>query len=105
MNVLEFDSIEKSFSGRKILSSVYMQCRTGTVTALLGRNGSGKSTLMQIVFGSMAGDFESVRINKRALNSAKGKMQHIGYLSQSPLLPKSLLVRAALHDFQIDPEV
>jgi ABC-type lipopolysaccharide export system ATPase subunit len=101
MNVLEFDSVEKSFFGRKILSSIHMQCATGNVVALLGRNGTGKSTLFQIVFGSLDGDYQSVRLNKQPLLSNKNRMARIGYLPQGHLLPRSLKVQDALHDFKI----
>ena len=36
-DVLEFDSVELSFDGRRILSGVYMQCRQGEVVGLLGK--------------------------------------------------------------------
>ena len=56
MNVLEFDSLYLEFGPKRVLSSIYMKCETGKITALLGRNGSGKSCLMKIVFGALDSD-------------------------------------------------
>jgi ABC-type multidrug transport system ATPase subunit len=103
--ILEFDSIEKSFSDRKILSSVYMRCDTGQAVALLGRNGAGKSTLMQIVFGSLSGDCQSIRVNRSPLLNAQSQMKCIGYLPQGRLLPLDISVKRTLLDFRIEPDV
>jgi ABC-type multidrug transport system ATPase subunit len=100
--ILEFDSIEKSFDSRIILSSVYMKNEVGKVTGLLGRNGSGKSTLMKIVFGSMLTSIKSVRINKAHL-TGNLKQKLIGYLPQSNWLPLQLTAQLALNHFGIAP--
>lgn len=63
MNKLETDSVHLSFDGRKILSNVYLKCQTGDVVGVIGRNGSGKSCLMKIIFGSLQGENQSVRVN------------------------------------------
>jgi ABC-type lipopolysaccharide export system ATPase subunit len=105
MMTLEFDGIEKSFLERKILSSIYMRCDTGSVIALLGRNGAGKSTLMQIVFGSLSADSQSIRLNRCPLLNAGSLMKHIGYLPQQRMLPFGIPVKRALRDFGIEADV
>lgn len=42
---------------------MYLKCETGEVVGLLGRNGSGKSSLMKIIFGTLRGESQSVRLN------------------------------------------
>src|SRR4051812_10014584 len=96
MNTLDFDSIELSSDERKILSSIYMKCETGKVAGLLGRNGSGKSCMMKVVFGSMASDFKSVRINGERLPDNYLSKRIISYLPQENLIPSFITVRTAL---------
>lgn len=63
MNKLEVDSIQLSFDGRKILSNIYLQCKTGDIIGILGRNGSGKSSLLKVIFGSLKAENQFVRYN------------------------------------------
>ena len=63
--LLRADSIGKSYRGRKVLSSAYVQAETGVVTALVGRNGSGKSTLLGIAAGWLAADSGMVEFRGR----------------------------------------
>ena len=63
MNVLEVDSVTLSFGQRKVLTDVYLKCEIGDIVGLVGRNGSGKSSLLKIIFGTLQGDHQSVRLN------------------------------------------
>lgn len=49
--LLEIKNVSKSFSGVKVLNSVNLSVKKGTVHALMGENGAGKSTLMKCLFG------------------------------------------------------
>jgi len=99
---LEFDSIEVSFGGHKLLSSIYMVCTVGKITGLLGRNGCGKTTLMKIVFGAMPVDQKSVRVNGRSLGLNYLSERLISYLPQSDLIPPYFTVRKAFLLFGVD---
>ncbi|HMJ67424.1 MAG TPA: ATP-binding cassette domain-containing protein [Cyclobacteriaceae bacterium] len=101
---LEFDSLMLSFDGRPILSNVSIKCNTGEIVGLLGRNGSGKSSLMQVVFGSLAGDYKSVRINGKSLHGNYIKEKHIAYLPQDSLIPDYVRVDKALTLFGLREE-
>ena len=63
MDKLEIDGVTLMFSGRTILNDIYLQCKTTEIVGILGRNGTGKSCLMKMIFGSMKGEHQSVRIN------------------------------------------
>lgn len=63
MNSLHIDSITKSFGEKKILQDVYLSCETGKIASILGRNGCGKSTLFQIIFGTLKGDTQYIKLN------------------------------------------
>jgi ABC-type (unclassified) transport system, ATPase component len=101
-SILEFDSIFLEFDLNRVLSSVAMKCQVGEVVGLLGRNGSGKSCLMRVVFGSMASEFKSVRINGQPLTGNYLRERLISYLPQQSLIPSYLTVRAALKFFEVN---
>jgi lipopolysaccharide export system ATP-binding protein len=91
-NVLEIDSVLKSFDGRRILSDIYLKCETGDIIGMLGRNGSGKSTLLKILFGAMATDHKYIKINGIAYNKPFKTIGLISYLPQHPFLLQHLSV-------------
>jgi ABC-type multidrug transport system ATPase subunit len=99
---LEFDSLELSFRGQRVLSGIYMKCETGNVVGLLGRNGSGKSCLMKIVFGAMASDYRFVRIDGKSLGNNYIRQRLISYLPQDSLIPNHVSVKKAFDLFQIN---
>ncbi|MBL3656282.1 ATP-binding cassette domain-containing protein [Fulvivirga sediminis] len=83
MDKLEIDGVSLSFSGRTILNNIYLQCQTGEIIGLLGRNGSGKSSLMKMIFGSLKGDHQSVRINGRYHEQAFSEPKTIHFMPQN----------------------
>jgi ABC-type multidrug transport system ATPase subunit len=101
-NILEFDSLELSFEGRKILSGIYMQCQQGEVVGLLGRNGSGKSSVMKVVFGTLNADHKSVRVNGVPLLGDYIQKRIIAYLPQDKLIPSYVSLRTAFSLFNVD---
>lgn len=50
-NILELDSISKTFPGVKALNEVKFNLRAGEVHALIGENGAGKSTFIKVITG------------------------------------------------------
>jgi ABC-type multidrug transport system ATPase subunit len=103
-HLLEFDSLELSFRGQRVLSGIYMICETGNVVGLLGRNGSGKSCLMKIVFGAMSSDYRFVRIDGKSLGNNYIRQRLISYLPQDSLIPNHVSVKKAFDLFQINVE-
>jgi ABC-type multidrug transport system ATPase subunit len=101
-NILEFDSLDLSFDGRKILSGIYMVCQTGEVVGLLGRNGSGKSSLMKAVFGILGVEHKSVRVNGVPLQGDYNQKRIIAYLPQGKLIPSYVSLRTAFSLFKVD---
>ena len=101
---LEFDSIMLEFEMHRVLSAVHMACNTGEVVGVLGRNGSGKSCLMRIVFGSMAAQSKSVRIDGQYLTGDYMRKKRIAYLPQHDLLPDSITFATALNLFGVKAE-
>jgi ABC-type lipopolysaccharide export system ATPase subunit len=101
-HTLEADGIQLSFSGRKILTDVYMKCETGRITGILGRNGEGKSCLMQIIYGTLPLDIKSVRFDGEYVGKAHTRNDLLAYLPQFNFIPKRLTVSRVLTDFELD---
>ena len=102
-HVLEADSIMVELGGRKLLSDIYLQCRTGEVVGLLGRNGTGKSTLLKVLFGTQAAPDRSIRIDGQHHSPAALRGRWITYLPQHSFLPANLSVRQIVHITIPDP--
>lgn len=110
-SILEIDSVRKEYSGRVILSDIYLKCKTGDIIGLFGRNGTGKSTLLKIVFGIEEADNKFVKVDDEVLGIQSKASQDVSYLSQDTFLPNHLtvlqLVRLSLNkigfiDFEND---
>lgn len=93
MNKLHIDSITKSFGERDILKDIYLNCKTGNISGLLGRNGSGKSTLFQIIFGSIKGDTQYIKLNNTILQNQFDRKNKIAYLPQYSFFPKNIKIK------------
>ena len=91
--MLEADSINLSFGSRKILSNVYLQCKIGNVVGIIGRNGSGKSSLMKLIFGTLRGENQSIRVNKQYVDELFKRPGMINYLPQDSFLMNYLTVK------------
>ena len=87
--ILEIDSVELEFDGKKILYGIYVKSEIGKVTGILGRNGSGKTCLLRILFGDLQPKYKNIRINGKCLPKPLYQKGTIGYLPQYPLLPKN----------------
>jgi iron complex transport system ATP-binding protein len=77
--------------GRRILSGVTFDVRSGEVAVVMGRNGAGKSTLLDIVAGLRASTGGEVRLDDRSLDSwdPRARARHVAHLPQTvrPDLP------------------
>lgn len=101
IHILEADSIQLEFGGRKLLSSVYVKCETGKITALLGRNGQGKTCLMKIIYGSLPSE-KSVRFDNVLQQSAYKRPDLLLYLPQFNFIPKAFSLKRIFKDFELD---
>lgn len=97
--LLEIDSVQLDFGRRRILSDVYLCCRTRSVTGLVGRNGSGKSCLLQLLFGTLKGQSASVRVDGRRIEQACSNKGLIHYLPQFHWIPGRLKLATVFRDY------
>ncbi len=103
MNTLEVDSVSLAFGGRKILTDVYLKCETGDVVGLLGRNGSGKLSLMRIIFGTLRGESQSVRLNGRYVKQLFKTPHTVHYLPQDGFAMNYLTFNDLVKTFRLEP--
>ena len=92
-DILEVDSIIKSFDLKQVLTDVYLKCGSGDIIGLFGRSGIGKSTLLKIIFGSLAADNKFIRINQQVVDKPYKKKDILNYLPQDGFLPAKLTVK------------
>lgn len=94
MNRLHIDSVTKSFGSRKILQDIYLSCETGKTAGIIGPAGGGKSTLLEIIFGTVKGDTQFIKLNDTILKNLSDRKNKIAYLPQrSSFLPKECKIR------------
>jgi lipopolysaccharide export system ATP-binding protein len=102
IHTLEADSITLSFGHRPILSDIYIECRTGGITGLLGRNGQGKSCLMRILCGELQAASRSVRFDNIPVLQAYKQPELLAYLPQFNFIPESLTLQRVFNDFGLE---
>ena len=91
-NILEIDSVIKSYGRRQVLTDIYLKCQTGDIIGILGRNGCGKSTLLKVIFGIVDGGSSCVRIDGTKYPEPYKTGKLVGYLPQHDFLPEHLSV-------------
>jgi ABC-type lipopolysaccharide export system ATPase subunit len=101
-NLLEVDSIRKSFGDNQVLTDIALACQPGDIIGLLGRNGTGKSTLLKIIFGSLFTDYKFIRINDEVLPQPFKSKGKISYLPQDNFLPKNVTVNKVVDIYTDD---
>lgn len=101
IHTLEADSIQLEFTGRKILSSIYLRCQTRNIVGLLGRNGQGKSCLMNSIYGTLNCE-KSIRFDNVSQSEAYKRTDLLLYLPQFNFIPKNFSLRRIFDDFELD---
>ena len=95
-NLLEIDSVFKSFDMHDVLTDIYLKCQTGDIIGMLGRNGTGKSTLMKILFGTLQADRKFIRIDGKIYDQPYKTINEICYLPQDSFLPKHMTIEKTI---------
>ena len=96
LNLLEIDSVVKSFDMHVVLTDIYLKCQTGDIISMLGRNGTGKSTLLKILFGTLQADRKFIRIDGKVYNQLYKTINEICYLPQDSFLPKHMSIEKTI---------
>lgn len=94
-NAIELTGIAKQFPGVVANDSINLSVAEGEIHAICGENGAGKSTLMKILYGMLAPDEGTIRVNgeKAVLNSPTDAIAlGIGMVHQHFMLADHLTV-------------
>ena len=98
-HVLRAVSLEKSYKGREVVSSVSIEVRQGEIVGLLGPNGAGKTTTFYMIVGLVRPDAGSILIDDRDITGLpmfQRARMGVGYLQQEPSVFRNLTVRENL---------
>lgn len=66
---IDLINIEKAYGKHKVLKSVNLRCRPGTITGIVGRNGAGKTVLFKAICGLVSIDSGEIKIDGRIKKS------------------------------------
>jgi lipopolysaccharide export system ATP-binding protein len=95
-NLLEIDSVIKTYNTHQVLTDIYLKCKTGDIIGMLGRNGTGKSTLLKILFGTLSADSKFIRINNKIYDQPYKSASELCYLPQDSFLPRQLAIKKVI---------
>ena len=94
------EGISKSYKGRKVVSGVSIEVKSGEVVGLLGPNGAGKTTTFYMIVGLTRPDAGSILFNGRDITELPMYLrarQGISYLPQEPSAFRKLNVEDNLY--------
>jgi branched-chain amino acid transport system ATP-binding protein len=63
--VLETSGLAAGYGGRPVISGIDVVLQPGEVLCMIGHNGAGKSTLLKAMFGLLAPEAGTVRVDGR----------------------------------------
>ncbi len=101
--IVKIQSANLGYEGRKVLSDISLEIRSGEIVALMGRNGAGKSTLMKAICGvipPLSGVVSIEGKDPSTFTSAE-LVRMIGFVPQNPsdlLYGRSVLEECSLAD-------
>ncbi|MBN8983472.1 MAG: energy-dependent translational throttle protein EttA, partial [Rhizobiales bacterium] len=73
-NVVDFDSLSKSFGERLLIDDLTFKLPPGGIVGVIGANGAGKTTLFRMITGQEKPDAGNITV---------GETVHLGYVDQS----------------------
>lgn len=103
MNILQADSLSKSYGQWPALKNVNLTLETGRVVGLLGPNGSGKTTFLKIIAGLLTPTSGSVTIGGMMPGVETKKM--VSFLPDTVFFPTWMKAKDAFDlfgDFYVD---
>jgi len=98
MNVLELNSVNKSYGGRNIIKNLSFSVPEKSIVSIIGKSGSGKSTILNMIGMLESVDSGTIKIKGKKIppiNSKKATMirrNTINYLFQSYALINDITV-------------
>ena len=97
--MIKIDHLSKAYSSKLpfAVNEVSLTVEDGSIAGLIGPNGSGKTTLLKTVCGFHFPTKGNVFIENKPIDECtKECLNQLGYVSELPLLPPQMTVRAFL---------
>ena len=83
MAYLEIKGVNKTYSGRKVLSGINLAIEKGDFLSLLGQSGCGKTTLLRIIAGLEQADSGSIVLDGKDITALSAQERNIGMVFQN----------------------
>lgn len=80
---IDLINIEKAYGKHKVLKSVNLRCRPGTITGIVGRNGAGKTVLFKAICGLVSIDSGEIKIDGQ-LRKTDSILKQTGVIIEGP---------------------
>lgn len=91
--MLSVNNLNKSFSGKQVISNMSFNLREGEVVVLLGPNGAGKTTLMRLMTSFYEPDSGDVIVDNISIYADRtGVLKKIGYVPETGALYPEITV-------------
>ncbi|MBV7297955.1 LPS export ABC transporter ATP-binding protein [Enterovibrio paralichthyis] len=95
MATLTAQNLAKSYNGRKVVTDVSLEVKSGEIVGLLGPNGAGKTTSFYMIVGLVARDTGTIKIDDTDISIQpmhNRSRMGIGYLPQEASIFRKLSV-------------
>lgn len=95
MTILSAKNLAKSYNGRKVVTDVSLEVKTGEIIGLLGPNGAGKTTSFYMIVGLVARDAGTICVDDNDISLQPMHYRSrlgIGYLPQEASIFRKLSV-------------
>nr|WP_086938315.1 LPS export ABC transporter ATP-binding protein [Thaumasiovibrio occultus] len=95
MAILRAQNLAKSYKGRKVVTDVSLEVKSGEIVGLLGPNGAGKTTSFYMIVGLVARDEGKIMIDEHDISLQpmhNRSRMGIGYLPQEASIFRRLSV-------------
>ncbi|CZF83485.1 Lipopolysaccharide export system ATP-binding protein LptB [Grimontia celer] len=95
MAILTAQNLAKSYNGRKVVTDVSLEVKSGEIVGLLGPNGAGKTTSFYMIVGLVARDEGTIKIDELDISIQpmhNRSRMGIGYLPQEASIFRKLSV-------------
>lgn len=83
MNVIELNSVSKSYSGKTVVQNVDLTVAAGERMVMIGHNGAGKTTLMKLMLGLTRPSNGQVQVLGVDPAAASSQREKLGYVPES----------------------
>ena len=96
MTVLALKNLAKAYQGRRVVNSISLATKSGTVVGLLGPNGAGKTTTFYMTVGMIKSDNGQVLLDNEDITDLpmyQRARKGIGYLPQETSIFRKLTVK------------